>query len=101
MDSRMIQSFSQNHYNITEEFDSHNDALITICDTADGKQAARKRLFDSWFNKYNNDFLIKLDTLVDLEDETTFASLLFTSDNINAEELIHNFKELSKANFYN
>ena len=41
-------------------FEKHEDALITICDIMDGKQNARKRLFDNWFRRYNGGQLLKI-----------------------------------------
>lgn len=38
---------------IIEEFFRSNDVLLDyICDTKDGRQAARSRLFEQWFNHY-------------------------------------------------
>ena len=42
-------------------FQKHKDALITVCDSTDGRQRAGKRLFDSWFDKYNDGFILKKD----------------------------------------
>ena len=88
-------------YVIYSFFQEHQDALITICDVMDGKQNARRRLFDRWFDEFNNGTLIKLDAECDLEETKTFASLIFSSNNECAEELKQNFEELKNLNFFN
>lgn len=48
-------------YIIWKFFSLHNDALITICDIMDGRQACRKRLFNRWFNEFADGELSKLE----------------------------------------
>ena len=52
-----------------------DDALITLSDISDNRQAARKRLFDSWFKKYNDGRLEKLDGEYYIDDCPVFVSL--------------------------
>ena len=82
-------------------FQEHEDALITICDVVDGKQFARKRLFDSWFQKFNNNRLIKLESECQIDDVPTFVSLLFSARHYDQEGLRKSFQELVEINFYN
>ena len=82
-------------------FQEHEDALITICDVMDGKQFARKRLFDFWFRKFNDDRLIKLESECKIDDVPTFVSLLFPKGHYNLENLHKAFQELIEINFYN
>ena len=82
-------------------FQEHEDALITICDVMDGKQFARKRLFDFWFRKFNDNRLIKLESECKIDDVPTFVSLLFSKGHYNQENLHKAFQELIEINFYN
>lgn len=82
-------------------FQEHEDALITICDVVDGKQFARKRLFDSWYQKFNNNRLIKLESECWIDNVPTFVSLLFSQGHYNKENLQKAFQELIDINFYN
>lgn len=82
-------------------FQEHEDALITICDVVDGKQFARKRLFDSWFRKFNNNRLIKLESECKIDNVSTFVSLLFAQGHYNRTNLCKAFQELVEINFYN
>ena len=81
-------------------FQLNRDAIITICDMSDGKQKARKRLFDSWFNRFNNGSLVKIDAECEIGETTTFASLLYSSENSSAADLRRNFDELIQVNFW-
>ena len=68
---------------IIEEFFQTNDVLLDyICETRDGRQAARNRLFAKWFNQYPNRDQFTLRT-VDIEyaGERYFASAIFRKDN--------------------
>lgn len=87
-------------YVLDQFFQKHDDAIITICDIIDGKQFARKRLFDSWYRKFNNGKLIKKDADCCVDNEQTFVSLIFSAAHYNIFELEEEFKKLVEINFY-
>ncbi|MBR1468547.1 MAG: hypothetical protein IJ605_00300 [Prevotella sp.] len=68
---------------IIEEFFSANDVLLDyICDTKDGRQAARNRLFQQWFNQYPKRHLFTLRTMkVEFDGVTYYASAIIRNDN--------------------
>lgn len=82
-------------------FREHKDALITICDVVDGKQFARKRLFDSWFQRNNHNRLRKLDADCMIDNIPTFVSLLFSVEHYDQGSLEQEFQQLVAINFYN
>lgn len=82
-------------------FKEHEDALITICDVNDGKQFARRRLFDSWFRKFNNNRLRKIESECMVGETITSVSLMFSVNIECQEELQSAFLELVNINFYN
>lgn len=86
---------------IGEFFYKHNDALITICDVVDGRQACRRRLFSKWFRKFGADTLEKIDSICTIEDTTTYTSIMFRKEVLNKEKLKHEFALLGEINFYN
>ena len=88
-------------YVLEQFFKHHEDALITICDVNDGKQCARKRLFDRWFEKYNNGNIIRVDETCVVEDIQTFVSLMFSAKHYDKENLTQEFSKLAEINFYN
>lgn len=81
-------------------FEKNDDAIITISDISDDRQAARKRLFDSWFNTYNDGRLEKLDGKFVIEDSPVFVSLLYSAENFNHRNLVKAFQTLIDNNFY-
>lgn len=81
-------------------FQKHEDALITICDIIDGKQFARKCLFDFWYKEFNNNRLVKLEADCLVDNTPTFASLFFSANHYNKAFLEQEFLKLVEINFY-
>jgi len=50
---------------LADFFDSENYILGYTCDVTDGREMARKRLFDRWFEQANNGSLRKIDFQMD------------------------------------
>lgn len=83
--------------NIFMDFFQDKEKVVTyICDTADGKEFARFRKFNIWFNKFNTDFFLKVDkSFYDLKLQTTYYnSLIIRQDNPFKEEIIEAFEDL-------
>lgn len=87
-------------YVLDDFFNKNDDALITLSDISDNRQAARKRLFDSWFKKYNDGRLEKLDGEYYIDECQVFVSLLYASTNFNHRHLVKAFQTLIDNNFY-
>lgn len=81
-------------------FEKNDDAIITLSDISDNRQAARKRLFDTWFNVYNDGRLEKLDGMFYLEDSPVYVSLLYSTGNFNHRNIVNAFQTLIDNNFY-
>lgn len=73
---------------IIEEFFLSNDVLLDyICDTKDGRQKARNRLFTLWYNNYPNNHLYTLRTIsIEFDGVPYFASAIIRKDNPNYAE---------------
>lgn len=82
-------------------FTAHEEALITICDVVDGKQHARKRLFDKWFDLFNDNRLCRVDAKCMVDDSKTYASLYFLKNSFCVDLLEDEFLKLAEVNFYN
>lgn len=81
---------------IVEEFFRANQAaLLYICETGDGKQMARSRLFEYWFAVYEQRLLYTMTTSVVFDDEGTpnIATLILRSDNPQKTRLLTEFSE--------
>lgn len=68
---------------IIEDFFKNNDVLLDyICDTSDGRQALRNRLFSHWFALYPRRKYFTLRSIsVYYEDISFYASVLIKNDN--------------------
>jgi hypothetical protein len=75
---------------IIEEFFKEHDVLLDyICDTSDGKQVLRNRLFTHWFALYPHRNLFTLRSLsVIYEDIGFYASVLIKNDNSHYAECL-------------
>jgi hypothetical protein len=83
---------------IDEFFKKNQSTLLYICETGDGKQSMRSRLFEHWFNSYDKKMLFTLLTtsIVDEEGELNFATLIIRNDNPKLSEIIMEFSESVK-----
>ena len=75
-------------------FAANPDILLYICETGDGKQAFRSRLFVRWFNTYNRraDYVMQT---AEVQDGKTrnFAALIVQKSNPRLEEILSEFNE--------
>ena len=63
--------------------------LDYICDTKDGRQAVRNRLFSKWFNQYPYRDRFTLRTVnIEYAGQRYFASAIFRKDNAHYKEYI-------------
>lgn len=78
-------------------FDANPNILLYMCDTADGQQAERNRLFLRWFKSFNNgdQYIIKWDTVKD-EGVSNYISIIVQSSNPNRDAIIETFKQQIK-----
>jgi hypothetical protein len=70
------------------------DILLYICETGDGKQEYRSRLFVRWFNTYPGKDAYIMETAEVLEGKTkNFAALIVQKTNPRLTEIIAEFDE--------
>ncbi len=75
-------------------FTANPDILLYICETGDGRQAFRSRLFIRWFNTYagREDYVMRTAEVV--EDKTkNFAALIVQKSNPRLNEILLEFNE--------
>lgn len=71
---------------------------IYICDSSDGRQDIRRKKFDLWFYKYQNDSFLKLDeVLVDSNKKRYPVSAIIRKTNPYITEIITAFIALSEG----
>ena len=75
-------------------FVANPDILLYICETGDGKQALRSRLFVRWFNTYTRrDDYVMQTAEVQEGDTKNFAALIVQKSNPRLQEIIAEFEE--------
>ena len=75
-------------------FTANPDILLYICETGDGKQAFRSRLFVRWFNTYSGRDAYVMETAEVQEEHTrNFAALIVQKSNPRLAEILAEFDE--------
>ena len=69
-------------------FLSHKRSMLVVCDTVDGREEARMRLFNSWFHRVAPPALHKVDKAGRADTYNLFISLLYWSDNPHKDNLL-------------
>lgn len=66
---------------------------LYICETGDGMQKMRSRLFSYWFSVYaeNDDFLFLPQVVYDEEENENYAALIIRRDNPLFNDLVSEF----------
>ncbi|MFL9482714.1 DUF6169 family protein [Chitinophagaceae bacterium LWZ2-11] len=67
-----------------------------MCDSIDKRQSARKRKFDIWFSKYNNNSLIKEDRIAIINDTAIHNSILMHKQNKQLEQILFAYNDLNQ-----
>lgn len=81
---------------IKEFFAQNNDILLYICDTSDGREAIRNRLFVRWFKETDSDSLFEIKTAdAIVEGEGMFFAIIFKKSNPRYMEIANEFDEVS------
>ena len=79
---------------IIEEFFRQNPGiLLYICETGDGKQAQRSRLFLHWFREYQGLYVIK-SIRIKSEGVDNFASIIVQQSNPALQQIILDFEQM-------
>lgn len=79
---------------IIEHFFKVNQAaLLYICESGDGKQQMRGRLFEFWFSTYRmkEDYLLMPVSIEDMEGQENFAALIIRKDNPKFVDIVSEF----------
>ncbi len=79
---------------VIENFFSQNQAaLLYICETGDGKQQMRSRLFEFWFSSYQlkDEFLLMPVNIEDTDGMENFAALIVRKDNPKLIDIVSEF----------
>lgn len=81
---------------IVEDFFAENDeVLLYICDTGDGKQAMRSRLFNYWFSSFaeKGRYTMLQSSIKDEEGVENFFAIISRNDNPVLKDVVMEFSE--------
>ena len=80
---------------VEEFFDRNQAALLYVCETGDGKQMARYRLFSYWFDmfEYSIRYTSLSTSLVDEDGIMNAATIFIRNDNPHLSEIVNEFNE--------
>ena len=80
---------------IEEFFNKNKAALLYICETGDGMQKMRSRLFQYWFSIYNEreEYLFPSQIVYDEEENENYAALIIRKENPCFVELVSEFTD--------
>ena len=94
--SRKDKKIQNTVTNIIEQFfESNQSGLLYICDTNDGRQSVRDRLFSMWYRAYpkKERFTYESES-IEVESVNYYISLLIRNDNPFLQEMRQSFKTL-------
>jgi hypothetical protein len=93
------EKVKQTIFAITSQFmEEHQSALLYICETNDGKQHSRSRLFRYWINAYDyiKKYLYLSTAITDLEGVDNAAAIIIRKDNPNFVAMVTEFAEVTE-----
>ena len=92
-DPRIMETLANSMKKVLE---AKKNAILYICDSSDGKQAARSKLFNRWYKNYTWKMIIKHDGKLDDPDspEAEFVSLIVNTQNPYSETIIEAFNSV-------
>jgi hypothetical protein len=75
------------------------NALLYICDSSDGKQAARSRLFDQWFNSYSWEMVEKHDGKIKNPNApaSEYVSIIVNKENPFIQDVVDAFNYVMES----
>ncbi|MBQ7665045.1 MAG: hypothetical protein IJS43_07490 [Bacteroidaceae bacterium] len=78
---------------IEEFFDKNIASLLYICETGDGKQSFRSRLFERWFSTYDKkaNYTSMTSSVVDEDGMANFATIIIRNDNPHLFDIVAEF----------
>ena len=85
---------------LKEFFMKNENSMLMACDNMDGKEDKRRKLFDRWYDNYNDNSLIKLDAALENEIYKLHVSMYIGKLNPRREQLVSAFNELIKTDLY-
>lgn len=86
-------------YSMRKVLEARKNAILYICDSSDGKQAARSRLFNNWYNDYTWDKIEKHDGKIKNPGTASseYVSLIINVENPFAKNVVEAFSFIMES----
>ena len=81
-------------------FQNNVNAILVIMDTIDNKQEARLRLFKNWYRQHKGNHIEKYEAACQTEYIQLFSMLLIGTNNLYKSQVLEDYYDLIKINFY-
>jgi len=82
---------------IEEFFRSNQHVLLYVCDTSDGKEGGRNRLFLRWFERHASSKRFTICTAnAKVEDEMVYIAIIVDNSNPHQKEIIDDFNQTAE-----
>ena len=80
---------------VDEFFRMNNTTLLYICETGDGKQSMRSRLFEYWFSSYKRKayFTMLSSSIVDADGIVNYATIILRNDNPRFAQVVEEYSK--------
>lgn len=85
---------------LNDFFAKNENSMLMACDNLDGKESKRRKLFDRWYDIYNNQKLVKLDASLENENYKLYISMFIHKENAQLETLIDAFNQVIRMDLY-
>lgn len=85
---------------LSQFFANHQNSMIMVCDSVDGREHKRNLSFDRWYRNYATTDINKYDASAETEDYVLYVSLFVHKDNTRKSEIVSAFYELVRNNMY-
>lgn len=83
---------------IEQFFIENEDVLLYICDTSDGREAKRNRLFVRWFEEFATPERFTMKTAnATIEGEGFYAAIIVENSNPKLEDIVNDFKQTAET----
>ncbi len=83
---------------IDEFFRANNEIMIYICDTSDGREAYRSRLFMRWFEESDESSRFTIRSVsTEIEGQGFYTALIIENANPHIKEILEDFESTAKV----
>lgn len=73
------------------------NVIVYVCDSLDNRHLARRRKFESWFSRYNDGTLMKVDNVAVIDGTEIHNSIILHMRNESREHILLAYEDLNRS----